>query len=167
VLDDTIIVFTSDHGEGFATHHAGNLNHLVGLVYEQNGHIPLLVRIPGMRAGVENPRLGDHVDLAPTLFGLLGRSAPASWQGRDLLAERFESRPVLFMSRQKRRANGLVDGRYKYFFFDDKEEEHLYDLAEDPFEQRNLAGAMPDRAATYRETVRLWVLHNQQRYEAL
>jgi len=166
VLDDTIIVFTSDHGEGFATHHEGNLNHLVGFVYEENIRIPLLIRLPGMDRGVDDPRLGSNVDLAPTLFGLLGRKAPSSWQGRDLLSRRFESAPVLFMSRQKRQANGLVDGQYKYFFFNDKEEEHLFDLAADPFEQRDLAEAMPNEAAKYRESVLLWILKNQERYEA-
>ncbi|MDG2148827.1 MAG: sulfatase [Planctomycetota bacterium] len=80
--ENTLFLFTSDHGEAFGEH--GNLEHRKSL-YQEELHIPWLVRWPGVIPS--NQRLTEwtgHIDMAPTVLGLLQLEAPTSWQGRDL-----------------------------------------------------------------------------------
>jgi hypothetical protein len=167
LLDDTIVVVTADHGEGFGQHHRGNVNHVIGHLHEQNVRVPLLVRVPGLRGPVKNPRLGSTVDFAPTLFGLLGLDAPASWQGQDLLSPAYGPRPVLIFSRARRHGSGIVDGNLKWWRFEGTDEEHLFDLAADPHEQRDLIGERGSEAATYRGIVRDWLGWADERIRGL
>lgn len=82
VLDDTIVVVTSDHGEEFFEH--GLKGHGVAL-YDEVIRIPLVVRWPARIAGGqrvrEQVRLGD---LAPTILGLAGVPAPAGFAAPEL-----------------------------------------------------------------------------------
>lgn len=80
--DNTLVVFTSDHGENFGAHaaqcHKGNPE-------DVSVRVPLLMRMPGILAeGRVSRLLVGMLDMAPTLTGLLGRSVPSEWQGRDL-----------------------------------------------------------------------------------
>jgi arylsulfatase A-like enzyme len=162
-LEDTIVVVTADHGEGFAQHHRGNVNHVIGHLYEQNVHIPLLIRVPGLRGPVRSPRLGSTVDLASTIFGLLGFEPPDSWQGQDLLSPSYRPRPVLIFSRAQRHGSGVIDGNLKWFRFEGTDEEHLFDVRADPDEQRDLIGERGEEAAAYRGIVRDWLGWADQR----
>lgn len=78
-LDRTIVILTSDHGEEFGEH--GSVGtHAISL-YNELIQVPLIMRIPGVRPGRVTRRVG-LVDLAPTLYELLGIEAPAgSFQG--------------------------------------------------------------------------------------
>lgn len=80
--DDTLVVFTSDHGETFggqaAQCHKGNPE-------DVSVRIPMLMRMPGvLSAGYVSNLLFGMLDMAPTLMGLLGRDIPRTWQGRNL-----------------------------------------------------------------------------------
>ena len=84
VLDDTLIVLVSDHGEEFFEH--GNKGHH-RTVYKESLHIPFIVRSPGAaRAGevVEHPV--SLVDVMPTILGYVGLPAPAGMEGVNVLA---------------------------------------------------------------------------------
>ncbi|HUT77979.1 MAG TPA: sulfatase-like hydrolase/transferase, partial [Polyangia bacterium] len=163
LLDDTIVVVTADHGEGFAQHHRGNVNHVIGHLYQQNVNIPLLIRVPGLPGPVKNPRLGSTVDLAPTLFGLLGFEAPDSWQGQDLLSPSYRPRPVLIFSRARRHGSGIVDGNLTWFRFEGTTEEHLFDIKADPHEQHDLIHGRRREAEAYRGIVRDWLGYQDER----
>lgn len=85
--DNTIVVFTSDHGEMMGAHT------LIGksVLYEEAVRIPLLLRVPFRRPSVS--RVSEpvsHIDLVPTLLKLLGKEVPQSLTGQDLLAPRRE-----------------------------------------------------------------------------
>ena len=78
LADDTIVVFTSDHGEQLGDH--GILGKTV--MYEESVRVPLLLRAPML--GGEPGSIGgniSHIDLVPTLLDLLGVSAPDHLQG--------------------------------------------------------------------------------------
>lgn len=82
VLDDTIVILTSDHGEEFFEH--GQALH--GQHFDECLHIPLFVRMPGKRFDEPTSELAGVVDLMPTILdlaGLLG-DAPDQLQGRSL-----------------------------------------------------------------------------------
>ena len=78
LADDTIVVFTSDHGEQLGDH--GILGKT--LMYEESVRVPMLLRAPMLDA--EPRRIGgnfSHIDLVPTLLDLLGASIPDDLQG--------------------------------------------------------------------------------------
>ena len=83
LADDTIIVFTSDHGDMLGGH--GLLTKGVATSYEEVYNIPLVLRVPGKRSVRNEERaLVSLVDLGPTLLDLCGLPALEQAQGRSL-----------------------------------------------------------------------------------
>jgi len=82
VLDDTLLIVTSDHGEGFGEH--GYLYHSFG-VYDELLRAPLLIRFPHGDIVGRMSALTETVDVAPTICDLLGISYPSSVQGRSMV----------------------------------------------------------------------------------
>lgn len=166
---DTIVIFTSDHGDMGGSH---GLRAKGPFVYEENTNVPLVISWPGRLAGgVSTGALSQNVDLFPTLAGLVGvdvRSKYAHLSGRDLapvladpgkgsvndhvlfsfagnimmslMAKRL-GRPQVTSPQNIRaiRERDIVFGRYFDPGGGDQEFE-MYDLRNDPFEMRNLAG---------------------------
>lgn len=82
-LENTIIIFTSDHGEMMGSHS------LIGksVFYEEAVRVPLLMRVPSMQAQqivIDNPV--SQINLVPTILDLLGRKKPADLPGESLLS---------------------------------------------------------------------------------
>ena len=77
--DDTVVVFTSDHGDMLWSH--GWMKKQAP--YEESIHVPLFVRGPGLPRGRESQLLFGLVDLMPTLLSLAGLRPPATIEGRD------------------------------------------------------------------------------------
>ncbi len=80
--DNTLVVFTSDHGENFGAHaaqcHKANPQDVAV-------RVPLVMRLPGvLPAGHVSQLLIGTLDLPPTLMGLMGRAIPENWQGQNL-----------------------------------------------------------------------------------
>ncbi len=153
LLDDAWVIVTSDHGEAFLEH--GSWSHRE--LYEEELHVPLLVRPPGGLAGgrrVDAPV--GLVDLAATLLALGGVDADDVVQGRALLpAGSFEPRPLHAVAEQYRGYQTLVDGAWKLHVGEADARWQLYDLSADPREERNLLGTGEEadavRAALERE----------------
>lgn len=83
--DDTLIVFTSDHGEQLGDHHLfGKAGY-----FDQSAHIPLILRDPRATAdagrGREVEQLTESVDILPTILGWLGLPVPRQCDGASLL----------------------------------------------------------------------------------
>ena len=83
LLASTLVVVTADHGEEFFDH--GNVGHGRSL-YQEMLHVPLLVRGPGVAAGLRIEQPVQLVDVAPTLLAWLHAKPLASAGGRDLAA---------------------------------------------------------------------------------
>jgi len=143
VLDDAIVVLTSDHGEAFFEH--GLLEH--GLLYDENLRIPLVFWGPGrLPRGKRVPQHVSSSDVAPTILDLVGLPIPPDMEGRSLvpLIDGRDDAERDFYSLTL--GNGLsfqAGGRYKLILRAALEQENfgkneLFDLAEDPLEQRNL-----------------------------
>jgi arylsulfatase A-like enzyme len=79
-LDNTIIVFTSDHGDLMASHRLLGK----GFMYEESVRVPFSIRLPGQKEGriIEGPV--NQIDVVPTLLDLLGEEAPDVCQGESL-----------------------------------------------------------------------------------
>ena len=155
-LDNTVIVVTSDHGEEFYEH--GRLRHSA-TVYEEMLRVPLIVRHPGQTQGRVIRRPTSQVDLAPTVFGLLGLDVPEGLDGHDLSAlirgERAEPPNTFIYSLVKtyyadksslrhgemKVIRGDTDEKYKYA---SKKEWQLYDVHSDPEESDDLTDQRKD-----------------------
>jgi len=149
--DDDIVVFFSDHGEEFWDHGGVEHGHTV---YEELLAVPLVIKAPGLEPGrVDEPV--SLMDVAPTVADLLGTSLPgargvslvgvvgASQEQRELLSKR----PVAFgRTLYGDEAWGVYEGDSKWFVWGSQE--HAYDLATDPIEQKNLVanGSTADRS---------------------
>lgn len=83
LADDTVVVFTSDHGEMGGAH---GLRGKGPFAYQETIHLPLLVTHPDVRGGQHCSALTGHIDLVPTLLSLAGAGTDKSAElaGRDL-----------------------------------------------------------------------------------
>ena len=68
--ENTVVVFTSDHGELGGAH--GGLRNKGPVAYEQNVHVPMIVIHPNVKGGQTTQALTSHIDVLPTLVGLTG-----------------------------------------------------------------------------------------------
>ncbi|MCL5745778.1 MAG: sulfatase-like hydrolase/transferase, partial [Acidobacteria bacterium] len=83
LLDDTLIVFSSDHGQYMGEHGL----YMKNALYETAYRVPLMMRWPAkIRAGSQVQRCIGGVDIVPTLCGLLDVKPPAAVQGHDASA---------------------------------------------------------------------------------
>lgn len=73
-LDDTIVIFTSDHGERAGAH---GMRQKAGTIYREDIKVPLIVVHPDLPGGTRTQALSSTLDLVPTLLGLAGVSSEA------------------------------------------------------------------------------------------
>jgi arylsulfatase A-like enzyme len=164
ILDQTMIVFTSDNGEFFGAH---GLTTEIRLPYEDALRVPLFIRFPPLiRPGTVIGSLAANIDLAPTLIELAGGKPRTEIQGRSLLPllrERTapwrralmyeltsEEQTFPWLANASYRAVRM--GRFKYIdWISQVGMDELYDLERDPFELVNLI----DRADLESTTRRL------------
>ncbi len=145
-FDETLFIFTSDHGEMLGSH---GLLAKGSVLYEELMNIPLLIRPPGgLAAGHCTDRLVTHVDLVPTILRWCGASVPGELQGADIgaLAQGGDE-PAhdgialeYHSSNWGERPAPLRAWRtedWKYVGTDGGDDE-LYDLRADPLERHNL-----------------------------
>ena len=146
--EQTMIVFTSDHGEAFYEH--GVWGHIT-TVYNEMLHIPLVLSWPGLEARrVDEPV--ESVDLLPTLARIVGFEPPPGLPGHDLLGDErpglaySEGDALLSFKIQSLEYSLIVDPRRKAGA--------LFDLVQDPLEQRNVASQHPEETQRFARLLR-------------
>jgi len=141
LLENTLVVVTSDHGESFLER---NLLHHGTSLYEEQIKIPLVIRLPegARRHRVETPV--NIIDLFPTIVDLAGLDLPSGLQGRSLRRE-IEGEPsageVTITDLEKKKIlRSVSEGGWKLISERNSEKPpELYNLEEDPGETRDLA----------------------------
>ena len=158
-LENTIILFTSDHGDYMGAHRLM----LKGIpAFEEAYRVPLILTGPGISAGQQVEQIVSLLDLAPTLMKLTtGSDFPG--QGRSLLPL-LQSEQVAWESEAFAECHGqrffytqrtLWQDSYKYVFNGFAEDE-LYNLATDPGELHNLAQDKAFQSNLERMAARMW-----------
>jgi len=140
--DDTIVIFTSDHGDNDASH---RLEHKT-VFYREAVRVPLIVAGPGVlaRGALDTTHLTSNgLDLLPTLCDYAGVSVPTNLAGRSfrpIVEGRCDDwREHLCMESEIGRM--IVTDGYKYMLHDEgAHREQLLDMSADPHETRNAIG---------------------------
>jgi len=144
LYDKTLIIVTSDHGEGLGDH--GEAQHSI-LIYREAIQIPLFVKLPGSRlAGKSVEAPAQLIDLFPTVTSLLGVTAHQPHRGVHLLSLIDSKEPWRGSYAESQYARlhfgwsalrTLIDGRLQVVESSTRNE--LYDVAVDPTERRDVA----------------------------
>ncbi len=157
-LDDTILVVLGENGEAF--HESNSVGHAREPV-EPVIHVATVIHAPRwLSAGVESYPL-QHVDLLPTIHGLLGWTIHPSYQGVDVWAA---DRPALadrllffHVNSPAAHADALqFAGRWKFTVNYKTGTSSLHDLISDPGESRDLSRSQPALATQLRATLTRW-----------
>jgi arylsulfatase A-like enzyme len=145
VLDETLVVFTSDNGYLMGEHR------LTGKIvpYEPSLRVPLLMRGPGVPEGVRRPATTGTLDLVPTVLAAAGASAGLPVDGMNLLPVAAGEAPgwdtVLIQGGPRHGGQewfyrGVRTDRYTYVEYRRTGEVELYDRRRDPDQLHNVAG---------------------------
>ena len=178
ILNETMVVFTSDHGYFYGEH---GLNEERRLAYEETIRVPLVIRYPPLaKAGSTPPEMVLGIDLAPTVLEAAGLAPGAGIQGRSLV-------PVLKNEAREWRTSFLIEyftdtvfprirnmgyvaartSRYKYISYRELHGmDELYDLDEDPYEETNIIDRSDARDTLQKMQGELRRLVEQSRFTA-
>jgi choline-sulfatase len=155
LFDKTLIVFTSDHGEGLGDH--GESTHGY-FVYQSTLHVPLIVHWPAgftHSPGGRVDEIASLLDVAPTILDAIGLPRAVEMRGRSLIGSR-PADAVYSESLYARNHFGcavlrtLRAGRYQYI---ESPKPELYDLSSDPNQQHNLYEQERSRATAMSEQI--------------
>ena len=159
LYEDSLIVFTSDHGEEHYEHRGIDHGHSL---YEELLRVPLIVKLPGSTVKAEIEQTVSLESVLPTILDLCniefdrgafsGRSLQSLWTdapSSNSEAPVFSSGLMIYEEREAVVFDGL-----KYIRSLDWPREELYNLESDPKEQKNIAFLQPERVAKARELLR-------------
>ncbi len=155
LLDRTLVVVFSDHGQAF-DQHPGNRVHSL-YVYDENVRVPLVFRLPRLArpsAGPRVRRIASVIDIGPTILDVAGLPVQTDIEGRTLLTR--EERMALFFADYDRAWLGLRDGCWKFLLEIEANRSRLFDVCADADETRDLASTDRRRVDAYRARVKEW-----------
>jgi arylsulfatase A-like enzyme len=178
ILDNTVLIITSDHGELFGEHQL--VGHMFS-VHDQLIHVPLIIRYPGLaEAGLRVEEQVQLIDIFPTILDIVdinwsgkeqlqGQSLVRDWQQTEstfAIAELAVSHGGLKgilgqgfgvdASKYARRLKTIRTKEYKYIWASDGRDE-LYNIREDPGELNNLIELEPEKAAELKALLKEWL----------
>ncbi len=151
--NNTLIIFTSDHGEGLGSHHwTGKM-----MYYQEEAAVPLIVSWKGVTpAGrIDREHLVSALDMLPTICDYAGVRGPAVMRGTSLrpIIEKPQQPGHEYVISEMAGTGGrsfmVRTKKYKYMFFppvNGQKQEMFFDMQADPGEMKNLA-AQPALAA--------------------
>jgi uncharacterized sulfatase len=187
--DDTLIVFTSDHGEQMGSHWCWGKGYAM---YEENTHTPLMMRGPGVTPGLVCDAPVGQVDLLPTFCEYAGVATPEQAQGQSLVPcltdaqarpseatlityTRFgnDGEPKRFAEEDRSRLDrkptqefnpcrAAVDERFK-LVVNLLNTDEFYDHQTDPYEMTNLINTGDPELSAARDRLHDWLLDEMVR----
>lgn len=150
LLQDTIIVLHSDHGEGLIEEEDhGHKWHGFNL-YQEVIHVPFIIAAPGLEpARVDTPV--SLIDFVPTMLELLEMPPDPEQRGISLvpwlLGERPDHPPLFFQRVSDKNVNhqhGMIAWPYKVIWYERRNRFRVFHLEDDPGETRSILGKLPE-----------------------
>lgn len=173
LVKNTLVVFTSDHGEGLGEH--GESTHGF-FIYQSTLHVPLVFHWPAGTAllpeRIDAP--ASLLDLSPTILEAVNVPIPQAMQGKSLLTAAIAPRDVFSESIYSQKhfdASALSSLRSGHFKYIEAPMPEFYDLNQDPGETDNLYGHRESLAGAYQERLnqlrRMYKSHTSETVNAL
>ncbi len=137
-LDNTIIVFTSDHGEPLGDH---GMIYKFGNHYESVARVPCIVAGPGIPDREPEEGLVESIDLGPTLLDMCGIPSEQDFEAcsvRSLIQDGEKVHDAVFSEYGQRLM--IRQGDWKLVYYSNDDEGEMYDLEADPDELNNRYG---------------------------
>jgi N-acetylglucosamine-6-sulfatase len=162
-LDNTYIFFTTDNGYLLGEHRMAGAK---ALPYVEAVNFPLLVRGPGVPAGVVRPELVANIDLAPTLAQIAGAAVPSFVDGRSMLpllsgvTVPWRSAVLIERTGGHLPFSGVLDEDGGWYTEWKRGAQELYDLRVDPYQLQNAIDETSKAAKTAAMRTRLDALRN-------
>jgi arylsulfatase A-like enzyme len=158
--EDTLVVFTSDHGEGMGKHQMV----LKSYLYDDVVKVPLAMRLPGrIRKGqIDREHLVSGVDIAPTLCDYADVEPPPDCRGLSLRpaleGESMQGHDYVVSETSSSTARMVRTRQYKYVQYEQDDTRQLFDMRADPLETRNLIDEpdLQDVAIRHEQLARQW-----------
>ncbi len=170
LLNDTMIILTSDHGESL-TEHGIYLDH-AGL-YDETLHVPFLLFHPDLPKDKRIKGFAQHYDFVPTILELLNIETDLRFDGKSAipLIEGHKIHSAIYAEEiQYQRKRAIRNSNWKYIYsLNEKEipcrrcgrihgaKEELYDLNRDPKETENIMAKKPNVASDLRKSLETWI----------
>jgi len=163
IYQNSVIFFTADHGTEFLEH--GGAEHHMGKLYNELLHVPLLVKIPGGQNTKTIREKVSLIDIAPTMCDLAAVKRDPSFKGGNLfdakndlifhqagIAKREDiwNIEVEELSRCKVACQSMD---WKYILNYKSRKEELYDLRNDPKEQKDISRQEPKVLSVFRKKI--------------
>lgn len=155
LMDDTWILFTSDHGDMLYDH-----EHIAkALPYEGSARVPFIIRYPQKNALPAGKTIDAPVemrDIFPTICDIAGIETPRAVEGKSVMpfcrGEQPEWREYVHGEHEWGTGSNqwLTDGKWKYAWFSQTGREQLFDLVNDPNEMHDLAAKDANRVSEWR-----------------
>lgn len=168
ILDDTVVVFTTDHGEYMGEHGIYFKNQF----YETAYRIPMLIRWPkSIVAGTRIDRIVDTVDFQQTILALMGVEPVGNEQGVDasglLRGETVEWTDESFIHHNTLERAGIFTPEYELGYVKGSQDHILFDRVNDPLQKNNLFRDPTCREVIARLTERIIEHHAEVESPAL
>lgn len=157
--ENTIIIFTSDHGDMLGDHNLWRKTY----AYEGSAHIPFIIRLPKeLRKNIKKEVFEPVTlyDIMPTILDLCSLEIPDTVDGMSLkglmqgkndgFREYLHGEHCECYSYEQD-MHFLTDGRYKYIWFPQLGKEQFFDLQKDPGELMDMSGSVE-----YKDEIELW-----------
>lgn len=163
LFDDSLIVFTSDHGEEFMEH--GMVGWHSHSLFDELLRVPLLIKFPGQAlAGTRVTNSVRSIDIMPTILDRVALEAPDSVEGISLWTQLNDPNPspspLAISQRDGPRAlnTSVRSGQQKLITWQQRNvkgiQHLLFDLTQDPGEQHNITEQEPETYAQLLELIR-------------
>lgn len=172
--NNTFILFTSDHGDEQMDHYLWKK----AFPYQGSVHVPLIIRWPSSMDGVIAVQRGSQIRAVVELRDLFPTFLDVSGHWNDMWTSRLDGRPLTWLMKNTSVPwrqwidmecdvysiwswNALTDGEMKYIFHSGGRDEQLFNISEDPGEQRDLG-----KITKYEPVLELWRSRLVKQFEA-